>query len=242
MNFSTRGLLEDHKNNCTCRGLDLTEQTKLSSLTLTVCQSRAHWISDLSCLWQRAEPVDRWRSSSPSSANYFCPGPTVPVKKPSMLSVTLSTSYHPSFPLSLCPLNPSLSLLSLCLRQRERERTLHYFVSVSIYPSIFLHLSASVHPPTPLSFFLSLPRQLWGKLISRWFCEMLIDWTVQQTYRLPLSICPPHCIARKEEGGWAGQGKREETNAGQIGWTRKWGRQTRKVKMERWTFWHILAY
>ena len=141
------------KKNPTFRGLDLTEQTKLSSLTVTVCPSRAHWISDVSCLWHGAQPVDRWRSSSPSSANYFCPGPTVPVKKPSMLSVTLSPLYHLSFPLSLCPLHPSLSLLSLCLR--HRERTLYYLVSVSIYLSIFLHLSASVHPPLlspPLPF------------------------------------------------------------------------------------------
>ncbi len=183
--FLLSGINGGSQKNPTCRGWDLTEQTKLSSLTLTVSPSRAHWISDLSCLWQRAEPVDRWRSSSPSSANYFCTGPMVPVKKPSMLSVTHSPLYHLSFPLCLCPLHPSLSLLSLCLRERERERTLYYFVSVSIYLSISLHLSASVHPPPPalpLSFFfslsLSLPRQLWSKLISRWFCEMLIDWTV----------------------------------------------------------------
>ena len=160
----------------TGRGLYVTEQTKRSSPTLTACASRALLVSDLICLWQRDEPVDRWQSGSPSSANYFCPGPTVPVKKPSMLSVTLSPLYNLSFSPSLRPLHSSLSVLSHCLRQR----TLYYFESVLIHLSIFPHLSASVHPssPTAILLSLSLPRQLWSKLISRWFCEMLIDWTV----------------------------------------------------------------
>lgn len=131
--------------------MDLTEQTKLSSLTPTVCPNRAHWISDLSSLWQRAEPVDRWRSSSPSSANYFSPGPMVPVKKPSMLSVTLSPLYHPSFPLSLCSFHPFLSLLTLCLTERE------LCITLIQCPSIYLASSFCIcAPPHPLLFFLFL--------------------------------------------------------------------------------------
>lgn len=99
----------------TYRGLNLTQQTKLSSFTLTVCPRRALRISDLSCLWQRVQSVDRWWSSSPSSANYFCPGPTVSAKEPFMLSVTLSPLYHFSFlcvfiiSIHLCPSSVSVS-------------------------------------------------------------------------------------------------------------------------------------
>jgi len=92
-------------------------------------------------------------------------------------------------------------------RDRERERTLTQ--SSSIYRPSSSYICAPPPPPSFIVLSLSLPRQLWSKLISRWFCEMLIDWTVSQTYRLPLSICPPHCIARKEEEGWAGHGERE---------------------------------
>lgn len=109
MNFSSPGSIEDHKKIQLSEDCIWQSRQNFPLWHWPCATSRAHWISDLSCVWQRAEPVDRWRSSSPSSANYFCPGPTVPVKKPSMLSVTLSPLYHLSFPLSLLS-SPSISI------------------------------------------------------------------------------------------------------------------------------------
>lgn len=170
MDFSAQGSIKYRRNNPTFRGLNLTEQTKFP-LQDWPCAQTTHWISDLSGLWQRTEPVDRWWSSSPPTANYFCPGPRVPVEKPSMLSVTLPSSYHFSFPLSLCPLHPSLSPLCLCLQER-RNTALLTFGLIHLPPFIFLRLRALLSPSPPLI------QQLWSKLISRWFSEMLIDWTV----------------------------------------------------------------
>lgn len=148
MDFSAQGSIKCRRNNPTFRGLNLTEQSKFPLWDWPRAQA-AHWISDLSGLWQRTESVDRWGSSSPPTANYFCPGPRVPVEKPSTLSVTLPSSYHFSFPLSLCPLHPSLSP-PLSLSQGEKEHCITCFrpPSICLLSSFCVSVHSFFLPPT----------------------------------------------------------------------------------------------
>lgn len=157
--------------NPTHRGLDLTEKTKLSSLTLTVCPGWARWIPDLSCIWHRQSLlIDDGPAHLPlpiiSALGQWSPLKSHPCyQSPSpFLSSLLSSAFF------FCP-----SISSSVLVRGETELCVTLFQSPSIYLSyfIFLHLRAF-----SLSLLPSLPRQLWSKLISWWFCEMLIDWTV----------------------------------------------------------------
>lgn len=110
---------------------------------------------------------------------FFCQSFLLWANSPT-LSVTFSLLHHLCLPSLFSPsFCISLSLTGKLIKLIKLKT--HHFDTVSIYLFfIFLHLCTPC-APLSLSFFRRLPlqsQQLWSKLISRWFCEMLIDWTV----------------------------------------------------------------